>query len=353
MDFSGDMLIYVIGGLAFLAIAGLGLALTGDESKEKAVKRAKQVASGEKGNTKGRGKEDVAASRRKQTQQMLKKLREQDAERRKSLKVDGMDAKLRQAGLELSSQNFYIICVVMAIVFAALTYVSGAAGPPKILGFKLTEVVGEQTARMITVSAAALAGGMGLPHWIVGFLAKGRNKKMMGQFADAIDIIVRGVKSGLPLTECLRIIAKESPAPLGPEFAQLTDNLQMGMTTERALQNFYKRVPLPEVNFFVIVLSIQAKAGGNLSEALGNLSAVIRSRKMMREKIKALSSEAKASAYIIGALPFVVAFMVYMTSPGYIIELFIKPAGHAVLFVAFCLMATGITVMRKMISFDI
>ncbi|MEL8055280.1 MAG: type II secretion system F family protein [Pseudomonadota bacterium] len=353
MDLSGDLLIYIIGGLAFLAVAGLGLVLTGDDNKEKAIKRAKQVASGEKANGKGRGKQDVAANRRKQTQQMLKKLREQDEERRKSLNVDGMDAKLRQAGLELSAQNFYVICAVMAMVFAGLAYISGAAGPPKLLGYELKEIVGEQPARMITVAAAALAGGIGLPNWIIGFMAKGRNKKLMSQFADGIDVIVRGVKSGLPLTECLRIIAKESPAPLGPEFAILTDNLQMGMTTDRALQQFYKRVPLPEVNFFVIVLSIQAKAGGNLSEALGNLSLVIRSRKMMREKIKALSSEAKASAYIIGALPFAVTFMVYLTTPGYIMELFIKPAGHAVLFAAFCLMTTGILVMRKMINFDI
>ncbi|MEO1642448.1 MAG: pilus assembly protein, partial [Pseudomonadota bacterium] len=153
MDLSGDLLIYVIGGLAFLVIAGIGLAFTGDESTEKAAKRAKQIGAGEKVGAKGRGKKDVAESRRKQTQQMLKKLREQDAERRKSLNVDGMDAKLRQAGLELSSQNFYIICVVMALIFGALAYVSGAAGPPKILGFQLSEVVGEQPARMITIAA--------------------------------------------------------------------------------------------------------------------------------------------------------------------------------------------------------
>jgi len=128
--------------------------------------------------------------------------------------------------------------------------------------------------------------------------------------------------------------------------------LQMGMTTERALQQFYKRVPLPEVNFFVIVLSIQAKAGGNLSEALGNLSTVIRSRKMMREKIKALSAEAKASAYIIGSLPFAVGFMVYLTTPSYISELWTSSGGHTVLFVGFCLYTIGIVVMRKMISFD-
>jgi len=214
-------------------------------------------------------------------------------------------------------------------------------------------IFGPEVSRILTIVFAGLAGGLGLPNWILGFLAKGRNKKMLNQFADGIDIIVRGVKSGLPLTECLRIIANESPAPLGPEFQTLTDNIKMGMNNDRALQNFYKRVPLSEVNFFVIVLSIQAKAGGNLSEALGNLSIVIRSRKMMREKIIALSSEAKASAMIIGSLPFAVGFMVYMTTPGYIMTLFTEPTGHMILFMGFCLMALGITVMRRMISFDI
>jgi tight adherence protein B len=352
MDLSGDLLIYMIGGLAFLAIAGLGFVLTGDAAQERTAKRAKQISTGET-DSKRIDKNDPMASRRKQTQQMLKKLREQDQARRKSLSADGIEAKLRQAGLELSPQNFYVVCGVLAIVFGALAWLSGAAGPPPLMGFELKKVLGEQGARIATIAAAVVAGGIGLPNWVLGFLAKGRNKKMTNQFADAIDIIVRGVKSGLPLTECLRIIAAESPAPLGPEFGQLTDNMQMGMTTERALQQFYKRVPLPEINFFVIVLSIQAKAGGNLSEALGNLSSIIRQRKMMREKIKALSAEAKASAMIIGCLPFAVGFMVYMTTPSYIMELFLKPTGHMILFMAFCLMATGVTVMRKMINFDI
>ena len=276
---------------------------------------------------------------------MLKKLREQDENRRKSLVANDIQSKINQAGLEMPAQLFWIISIILAAVAAFLMWSSGAEGPPKILGFQFKS-------QPVMIGGAAFVAGIGLPRFVLGFLTNGRNKKLMNQFADGIDIIVRGVKSGLPLTECLRIIAKESPAPLGPEFQLLTDNLQMGMSTERALQQFYKRVPLPEVNFFVIVLSIQAKAGGNLSEALGNLSAVIRSRKMMREKIKALSAEAKASAYIIGSLPFAVGFMVYLTTPSYIAELWESSGGHAVLFVGFCLYSIGITVMRKMISFD-
>lgn len=343
MDLSGDTLIYLIGALAFVVIVGLGFALTGSDEAEKTSKRAKQIGRGEA--TVRRERNDPTAARKRQTQQMLKKLREQDEKRRKSLTSNDIQSKINQAGLELPAQAFWIICVVLGAMSALGTWYSGADGPPMILGF-------EFKSRPLTIAAAAFVGGVGLPHFVLNFLTKGRNKKLMNQFADGIDIIVRGVKSGLPLNECLRIIAKESAAPLGPEFKLLTDNLQMGMTTDRALQQFYKRVPLPEVNFFVIVLTIQAKAGGNLSEALGNLSGVIRSRKMMREKIKALSAEAKASAGIIGVLPFAVAFMVYLTTPSYIMELFTSSGGHTVLFVGFCLYAIGITVMRKMINFN-
>jgi tight adherence protein B len=160
------------------------------------------------------------------------------------------------------------------------------------------------------------------------------------------------VKSGLPLNECLRIIARESPQPIGGEFAIVCDALAMGVTVDQALNRMYLRTPIQEVNFFNIVLAIQAKAGGNLSEALGNLSTVLRSRKMLREKIKALSSEAKASAMIIGSLPIIVMLLVYMTTPAYIMELFINPLGHLILLGAAVLMGTGIYIMRQMINFN-
>ena len=340
----GDLLIFLVAGLAFVALAGIGLALTGGDNDNPA-RRARQLAEGRTGN-KGNQKQDAASQRRRQTQQMLAKLREQDEARRKSLVPQDIRGKLLQAGLEIKPETFWALSAALGVALAIVTFISGAEGPPPIAGIEIKS-------RPAMIIAAAVAGFLGIPRWIIGFLTKRRYKKMTAQFADAIDIIVRGVKSGLPLTECLRIIAKESPAPLGTEFKTLTDNIQMGMTTERALQQLYKRVPLPEVNFFVIVLTIQAKSGGNLSEALGNLSKVIRERKMMREKIKAMSSEAKASAGIIACLPFAVGFMVFMTTPSYIMELFLKPTGHTILFMGAGLMITGVTVMRKMISFDI
>lgn len=339
-----DLMIYGIAALAFIAIVGLGFAFTGDDAQGGAKKRAKQVAQGFNGASKANKANDEMNQRRKETQKMLTKLREDDAKRRKSLVAQDIKTKIEQAGLAMTPVTFYIISAVLGVLFAGGAYASGAEG---IEGFGYN-----LKSRPAVIVGAGLGGFIAFPRWFLGFLAKGRAAKMTSQFADGIDIIVRGVKSGLPLNECLRIIAKESPAPLGPEFAALTDNLAMGLDTERALQNLYKRVPLPEINFFVIVLTIQSKAGGNLSEALGNLSSVIRQRRMMREKVKAMSSEAKASAGIIGVLPFAVGTMVFMTTPSYVTELFTTETGHFLLFVAFCLYATGITIMRKMINFD-
>ncbi len=338
-----DLILYGIAGLAFLAVAGVGLAFAGG-GETSATKRAKQLQVQQKPGGK-RTKSDRNEHRRRQTQQLLDNLRDESAARKRSIMPRDIGSRLQQAGLEIPVSTFWVISAVVGVMMATLAYLSGADG--------LTVSGIELRSQFAVVAAAGFAGFLGLPRWMLGMLAKGRNKKMTNQFADAIDIIVRGVKSGLPLNECLQIIGRESPEPLGGEFRQLSDNIKMGNTVEQALGKFYRRVPLPEVNFFVIVLNIQSKSGGNLSEALGNLSSIIRSRKMMREKIKAMSSEAKASAMIIGSLPFAVGTMVYVTTPGYIMELFIKPTGHMILAMAAFFMFCGIMVMRRMINFEI
>lgn len=339
-----DMMVYGIAALAFIAIVGIGFAFSGDEAKGAARKRAKAVGQGQKGVSGGRKVMDEATQRRKETQRMLTKLREDDAKRKTNLMPQDISAKIKQAGLSFSPAVFWIGSFALGVGLAFLAYASGAEG---LVAFGM-----EFKSRPAIIAMAGIAGFLGIPRWFLGFLAKKRAAKLTRQFADGIDIIVRGVKSGLPLIECLRIIARESPAPLGPEFKTLTDNLAMGTDLERALLSLYTRVPLPEINFFVIVLTIQAKSGGNLSEALGNLSNVIRSRRMMREKVKAMSSEAKASAGIIGVLPFAVGTMVFLSTPEYIMELFTTETGHFILFCGAVLMGTGITVMKKMINFD-
>lgn len=338
-----SLMIYAVAGLAFVALAGIGLAFTSGEG-DAAKRRAKAIGAGATSG-KVRGKvQDENSKRRAKTEAMLDNLRKQDKERRRSITPRDIGSKLTQAGLEIPVTGFWIGSFALGIVCAFLIYLSGADGLV-ISGISFKS-------KPVMITGAFLAGSLGLPRFILSFLTKSRYKKMINQFADALDIIVRGVRSGLPLNECIRIIAKESPEPLRKEFLSLADNLAMGAGLERSANSFYKRIPLQEVNFFVIVLLIQAKAGGNLSEALGNLSTVIRARKMMREKVKALSSEAKASAMIIGSLPFAVGVMVFLTTPDYIMQLFITETGHVILAMAATMMGMGIMVMRKMINFD-
>ncbi|HWW26743.1 MAG TPA: type II secretion system F family protein, partial [Caulobacter sp.] len=197
----------------------------------------------------------------------------------------------------------------------------------------------------------AFAAGFGLPRWVVGMMAKARTQKFTSAFSDAIDIIVRGIKSGLPVHDCLKIIGKECPEPLAGEFRVLVENTGMGMSMDQALERMYERMPTNELRFFTIVLTIQAKTGGNLAEALGNLSAVLRGRKLMAEKIKALSAEAITSAFIIGSLPPGVIAMISVTAPAYMAPMFTDPRGKLMLMAAGFWMSLGIFVMRKMINF--
>jgi tight adherence protein B len=197
-----------------------------------------------------------------------------------------------------------------------------------------------------------LAAGLGLPRWILGFLKRRREKVFLNIFPDAVDVIVRGVKAGLPLGDCLKIIANEAQEPVRSEFRAVVETQTIGMPVGEACLKLYESIPLPEANFFGIVVSIQQKAGGNLSEALGNLSRVLRERKRMQAKIRAMSMEAKASAAIIGALPPVVMMLVYITSPNYIELLWTTPVGRMMLVACAMWMTMGVFVMKKMINFD-
>lgn len=199
---------------------------------------------------------------------------------------------------------------------------------------------------------AAFACGFGLPRFVLARITKRRQAKFLIEFANAIDIIVRGVKSGLPLSDCLQIIAAEAPEPVRGEFVDLVEQQKVGVPLSRAFERMSERMPLQEVNFFAIVIAIQAQTGGNLAEALGNLSSVLRDRYRLQAKVRAFSAEAKASAMIIGALPPCVMLMVYLTSPDYISLLFSEKLGNVLLMASAVWMLLGVLVMRKMISFD-
>ena len=191
-----------------------------------------------------------------------------------------------------------------------------------------------RTCRSLCPCSAPLSARSGLPRWILGRLTKRRQNKFTDEFANSIDIIVRGVKSGLPLDECLGIIARESPQPIAGEFTELVEQQRVGVPLAEGFERMMRRMPLPEVRFFAIVIAIQQQAGGNLSEALGNLSGVLRDRKRLQAKVRALSAEAKASAAVLGSLPFIVMILVYITTPSYITLLWTTqhrpvPAGRA------------------------
>ena len=183
-------------------------------------------------------------------------------------------------------------------------------------------------------------------------MKKRRETKFLDAFPDAVDIIVRGIKAGLPLLDCLKMITIEAPEPVKSEFRAIVETQAIGMPLGEACGKLYEDMPVPEANFFGIVISIQQKAGGNLAEALGNLSRVLRDRKKMKAKIRAMSQEAKASAAIIGALPIAVMTLVYVTSPKYISLLFTEPLGHLMLAGSAMWMSMGVLVMKKMINFD-
>ncbi|QCQ97835.1 type II secretion system F family protein [Brevundimonas sp. SGAir0440] len=315
--------------LAFITIGGLGWVFVGgDDSSAQAVKRAQSLGEPKKSAAIAR-KAAAANTPEARRKQILLQL--QDADRRERKARTTLASRLKQAGLSLSVTTFYIISAVVGLVTGL-----GAL----IFGLPILVVIG-----------IALIFGLGVPRWIVGFLGKSRMKKFSLEFPNAVDVIVRGIKSGLPVHECFKIIARESPAPLGPEFQTLVEGLGVGLTLEQALEKMYGRMPTSELRFFTIVIAIQQKTGGNLAEALGNLSAVLRARRMMGEKIKALSSEALASAGIIASLPPAVMTMVMFTTPSYMMPLFTDFRGNFMLLMAALLMATGIFVMKRMISF--
>jgi tight adherence protein B len=207
-------------------------------------------------------------------------------------------------------------------------------------------------AGLIAATALAFAGAFGLPRWLLSYLKKRREAKFLNVFPDAVDIIVRGVKAGLPLLDCLKMITAESSEPVKSEFRTIVETQAIGMPLGEACGKLYEEMPVPEANFFGIVVTIQQKSGGNLAEALGNLSRVLRDRKKMKAKIQAMSQEAKASAAIIGALPIAVMTLVYITSPQYISLLWTEPLGRVMLAASAFWMTMGVLVMKKMINFD-
>jgi tight adherence protein B len=317
--------------LAFLAAASLGgLAwvfiyplLSGErkaEDRRASVAKAEPIAA--------RQSQKDQRSRREQVEGTLKEL---EARRLKDKKVT-LNTRLMQAGLDWDPRKFMLISGIMAVIVFGLTMLAGGG--------------------LLGAIGLAFAAGFGLPRWALSFLKKRREKNFLRGLPDAVDVIVRGIKAGLPLFESLKVVATDSPEPIKSEFLAIIETQAIGMPLGEACGRLFERMPVPEANFFGIVISIQQKSGGNLSEALGNLSKVLRDRKKMAEKIQAMSMEAKASAGIIGALPPIVMLLVYLTTPDYIAMLWTHPTGQLMLVGCLVWMSAGIGIMKKMINFD-
>ncbi|MGI9483588.1 MAG: type II secretion system F family protein [Hyphomicrobiales bacterium] len=273
---------------------------------------------------------DSKDARRKQVQDTLNQIEEREKERKKRLTMDMM---LKQAGLNISVRMFWLL----SIAFGGLVFAGFFAFGNSIY----------------LCAAAAFAAAFGVPRWFVAFKRNRRQALFLAEFANAIDVIVRGLKAGLPVNDALKVIATESVPPVGPEFAEVVEGQRVGITIEQGIERMFERVPLAEVNFLAIVIGIQAKSGGNLAEALANLSTVLRDRKKMKAKIRSVSQEAKSSAAIIGSLPPLIMISLYLLRPDYISLLWTEELGKTMLVGCAIWMTIGILIMRKMINFKI
>ena len=241
--------------------------------------------------------------------------------------------RLEQTGKEISLAKYAMISLGLALFVAvALTM----RGMPFLLSLFL-----------------GLFVGIGLPHFVIGKMILRRIKKFNSNFPDAIELMVRGLRSGLPITETLGIVAAEISGPVGLEFRIVADKMKIGRTMEAALQDTADRLGTPEFQFFVITLAIQRETGGNLAETLSNLADVLRKRAQMRLKIRAMSSESKASAYIVGSLPFIVFGLVYMMNPTYMQNFFVDPRLIVAGIGGLVWMSIGGFIMAKMVNFEI
>ena len=317
--------------LAVVAVGAAGFALVPSMlGSGRASKRINALKGDLQANRREANATRSRETRRKEIQQTLK---QQTALIEKRKRHVPLQDQIFQAGMKIKRNDFIRNQVIVGVLIFALCFLLQV---PLLFSFVF-----------------GVAGGYLLPKMFLGFRRKRFQNAFLDELPNAVEAIVRGVKSGLPLNDSIRVVAKEVKEPVRSEFQRVLDQQSVGKSMSEAVLILFDRVPLPEVNFFVVVITVQQQAGGNLSEALGNLARVLRNRKKMKQKVKAMSSEAKASAGIVGSLPFAVAGLVSLTTPNYLLPLVQTPIGMVWLGIAVVLMALGIFVMNRMIQFDI
>lgn len=324
------MLIYF--GLTVVVVLALGFAFVPSlAGGGQAAKRRKSLTAGNGRRNKisGRSIERDRDERRKNLQTALK---EQSKDLDKRLRKPSLQQRIYQAGFKISIKGFIRNSVIVGVVIGLVCWIMDIP--------------------ILIAIVFGCTSGYLLPRMFLANRRKAFQKKFLEEFPNAVDTIVRGVRSGLPLNDSIHVVARELKEPVRGEFVKVLEQQSVGKTIQESVEILFDRVPTPEVNLFIVVINVQQTSGGNLSEALGNLSKVLRDRKKMKAKIKAMSSEAKASAGIIGSLPFAVGTMVSIVSPAYLAPLFTTNIGYFWLGVAFCMMSMGTFVMVKMVQFD-
>ena len=320
----------ILGILVFVCIGALGVAFVpAMAGSGRADKRIKAFDRAELGKNPG---DRLAGDKERRRKELQQSIIDQARENERKKKRIPLQMQLYQAGMKLKKGAFIRNSLILGVIIFALLFVL-------------------RVPILFTVTFA-MTGAYLLPRMYLARRRKKFRKDFLEELPNAVEAIVRGVKTGLPLNDTLRLVAQEAKEPVKSEFAHVVDAQAMGQSTEDAVALIYERIPLSEVNFFVVVISVQQKSGGNLSEALSNLARVLRDRKKMKGKVQAMSSEAKASAYIIGSLPFIVASLVSFVTPSYLLPLFMTPMGNIMLGVAAFMMSIGIFIMNRMIQFD-
>ncbi len=322
LDFDPIVLLLALGGAALVVC--LSLAMGGGDDKrrsqriDKALIRARK-ADGPSGapslrlNTEGGGLDDIM--------------------RRLLPRPELLRQRLSRTGRPISIGTYGLICLAAGLV---------VTGGLLLLDLSL----------VIAIPAGVILG-LWLPHFGVGWAAGRRERKFLAYFPDAIGLMVRGLKSGLPITESFQIVAQEVPGPVGEEFRRITDQMRLGQQLEAAMWDAVKRIGLPEIKFLVVTLSVQRETGGNLAETLENLDNILRRRRQMKLKVRAMSSEARASAAIIGSLPFIMTAVLMVMNGPYIMTLFTTSTGHILLTAGCSSMAIGIAIITKLAKFEI
>ncbi len=324
------LLVAVATGSVVLVLALPLLGRSGPEARVRVIATGRTADAPKKQSALSRLVDGQKDGRRRQVQDSLKQIEDRARQQRRGVPLRTLIAR---AGVRLSVRKFWFISAAVGLAVALF---------PLVFGFPLFVGV-----------LAGIVGCLGLPRWFLSSMAKRRQKAFIEGLADAVDVMVRGLKAGLPLSDAMRVIAAEADPPIGPEFLEVVEGQRIGITIDQGLERMFERVPLPEVSFLGIVISIQSKSGGNLSEALANLSRVLRDRKKLRNKVRSMSQEAKTSAAIIGALPFLIIASLAFLNPQYLAPLLNTSTGHYLLIGCGVWMFFGILIMRKMINFDI